>query len=104
MMSGIPFEAHLKDLKEPAKTIMLDLRNFVRSLGSNVIEEVRPHRVAYAKSMNFRTFLDIMPAGDSLVLTVRYGRAAPPATVTVKTPDDAEGAKRQIADAYYKIQ
>jgi hypothetical protein len=103
-MSGIPFESHLKDLKEPAKTIMLDLRNFVRSLGTNVVEEVRPHRVAYAKSMNFRTFLDIMPAGDSLVLTVRYGRAAPPATVTVKTTDDAEGAKRQIADAYDKIQ
>lgn len=100
----IPFESHLEGLKEPARTIMLDLRSFVKSLGSNVIEEVRPHRVAYAKTMNFRTFLDIKPAGDSLVLSVRYGRAAPPATATVKTVEDAEVAKKQIAEAYQKIQ
>jgi hypothetical protein len=106
MMSGgkISFETHLAGLQEPAKAIMLDLRNFVKSLGANVIEEVRPHRVAYAKTMNFRTFLDIMPAGDSLVLSIRYGRAAPPATATVKTIQDAEGSKKQIADAYQKIQ
>lgn len=100
----IPFESHLEGLKEPARTIMLDLRSFVRSLGSNVIEEVRPHRVAYAKTMNFRTFLDIMPAGDSLVLSIRYGRTTPPATATVKTTEDAENAKKQIAEAYQKIQ
>lgn len=106
MMSGgrIPFETHLEGLKEPARAIMLDLRDFVKSLGSNVIEEVRPHRVAYAKTMNFRTFLDIMPAGDSLVLSIRYGRAAPPVTATVRTAQDAEDAKKQVAEAYSKIQ
>ena len=106
MMSGsrIPFETHLESLQEPVRTIMLDLRNFVKSLGGNVIEEVRPHRVAYAKTMNFRTFLDIAPAGDSLVLSIRYGRAAPPSTATVRTVQDAEDAKKQIADAYQKIQ
>lgn len=106
MMSGsrIPFETHLEGLKEPAKAIMIDLRSFVNLLGSNVIEEVRPHRVAYAKTMNFRTFLDIAPAGDSLVLSIRYGRVAPPATVTVRTAQEAKDAKKQIAEAYQKIQ
>jgi len=106
MMSGsrIPFETHLEGLKEPAKAIMIDLRSFVKLLGSNVIEEVRPHRVAYAKTMNFRTFLDIAPAGDSLLLSIRYGKAAPPATVTVRTAQEAENAKKQIAEAYQKIQ
>jgi hypothetical protein len=100
----VTFETHLEGLEEPAKTAMLDLRNFVRSLGSNVIEEVRQHRVAYAKSMNFRTFLDIAPAGNSLVVTIKYGRAAPPSTAAVKTVQDAENVKKQIADAYQKIQ
>jgi len=106
MMSGsrIPFETHLEGLKEPAKAIMIDLRSFVKSLGSNVIEEVRPHRVAYAKTMNFRTFLDIAPAGDSLVLSIRYGRAEPPATATISTVQEAEDVKKQIAEAYQKIQ
>ncbi len=100
----IPFESHLEGLKEPARTILLDLRGFVRSLGSNVIEEVRPHRVAYAKTMNFRTFLDIKPASDSLVLSIRYGRAAPPTTATVRTTEEVENVKKQIAEAYQKIQ
>ena len=106
MMSGnrIPFETHLERLQEPARSIMLDLRSFVKSLGTNVIEEVRPHRVVYTKTMNFRAFLDIEPAGDSLVLSIRYGRAAPPAAATVRTAQDVENAKKQIAESYQKIQ
>lgn len=100
----IPFESHLEKVKEPARSIMVDLRNFVKSLGGNVIEEVRPHRVVYTKTMNFRMFLDVEPAGDSLVLSIRYGRAAPPVTATVRTTQDAENAKKLIAEAYQKIQ
>jgi hypothetical protein len=54
--------------------------------------------------MNFRTFLDIEPTSDYLVVSIRYGRAAPPATATIRTGEDAENAKMQIADAYQKIQ
>lgn len=100
----IPFESHLEKLKEPARTIMVDLRKFVISLGSNVIEEIRPHRIVYAKTMNFRIFLDIEPmAGDSLILSIRYGRDMPPITVMVMSMKDAERAKKQIAEAYQKI-
>ena len=100
----IPFESHLAMLQEPAKTIMIDLRAFVRSLGANVIEEVRPHRVVYAKTMNFRTFLDIAPSGDSLVLSIKQSRTLPAETATIKTAQDAEIVKKKIADAFQKIQ
>ena len=98
------FENHIERMKEPARTIMVDLRKFVLSLGSNVIEEVRPHRIVYAKTMNFRTFLDVEPSGDSLVLSIRSGRSAPPATATIRTAEDAESIKKQVAEAYQKIQ
>jgi hypothetical protein len=104
MSGGIPFENHLHGLKEPARSIMLDLRAFVKSLGTNVIEEVRPHRITYSKTMNFRMFLDVEPAGDSLLLSIRYGRAAPPVAATIRTAQDAENVKKQIAEAYSKIQ
>lgn len=106
MMSGspIPFETHLDKLREPVRSIMINLRGFVKSLGTNVIEEVRPHRVVYAKIMNFRIFLDVEPAGDSLLLSIRYGRAAPPITATVRSAEDAEDVKKQIIEAYEKIQ
>lgn len=100
----IPFETHLDNLVEPAKSMLLDLRNFVRFLGANVIEEVRPHRVVYSKTMNFRIFLDVGPAGDSLVLSIRSGKSAPPATLTVKSQHELEVAKKQVSEAYQKIQ
>jgi hypothetical protein len=56
--------------------------------------------------MNFRTFLDIEPTtgGDSLVLSIRSGRGTPPVSLMVMTIEDAERAKKQIAEAYQKIQ
>jgi hypothetical protein len=101
----ITFENHLEKLKEPVKPIMVDLRKFVISLGRNVIEEVRPHRIVYSKTLNFRTFLDIEPTdGESLRLSIRYGRGTPPVSLVVMTIEDAKSAKKQIAEAYYKIQ
>jgi hypothetical protein len=92
-------------MKEPIKPIMVDLRKFVISLGSNVIEEVRPHRIVYSKTLNFRIFLDIEPTdGESLKLSVRYGRGIPPLSLKVMTVEDSAGAKEQITEAYNKIQ
>jgi len=98
------FENHLENLNEPAKTMMADLRSFVKSLGSNVIEEVRPHRVVYAKTMNFRTFLDVEPAVDSLVITIRKGRGTRPLRSIIRSLQDIESVKKQIEVAYREIQ
>ena len=101
----ITFESHLEKLKETVRPIMVDLRKFVISLGSDVIEELRPHRIVYSKTLNFRTFLDIeSTAGDSLKLSIRYGRGTPPVSLVVVTIQDLEHAKKRIAEAYQKIQ
>ena len=101
----ITFESHLEKLEEPVRPIMVDLRKFVLSLDSNVIEEVRPHRIVYSKTLNFRTFLDIeSTTGDSLKLSIRYGRGTPPVSLVVVTIEDTEHAKKRIVEAYQKIQ
>ena len=102
--AAIPFENHLGGLKEETKTLLLDLRNFVKNLGDNVIEEVRPHRITYAKSLTFRTFLDIQPRKDSLTISLRKSRNESPIDHTVKTVQDIENVKPQIAEAYEKIK
>jgi hypothetical protein len=102
--STIQFESHLEKLKEPTKTLMIDLRNFVKSLGDNVIEEVRPHRVIYAKDLTFRIFLDIQPMKDSLIISIRLGRNKPSMIQTIKTPQDLENIKKEIVTAYKTIQ
>ena len=102
--SAIPFENHLEGLEEETKTLLLNLRNYVKSLGNNVIEEVRPHRIVYAKSLTFRTFLDIQPKRDSLTISLRKGRNESTINHTVKTAEDIENVKPQIANAYENIK
>jgi predicted transport protein len=102
--ASIPFERHLEGLEEETKTLLLDVRNLVKSLGDNVIEEVRPHRIVYAKSLTFRTFLDIQPKKDSLTISLRKSRNEPPTNRTVKTVEDIEDFKPKIAEAYEKIK
>jgi hypothetical protein len=102
--SAIPFENHVEGLEEQTKTSLLDLRNFVKSLGNNVIEEVRPHRIVYAKSLTFRTFLDIQPKRDSLTISLRKSRSESIMIQTVNTIEDIDNVKPQIVEAYEKIK
>ena len=102
--SAISFESHLTALEEHTKGLLLDLRNFIKSLGDNVIEEVRPHRIVYAKSLTFRTFLDIQPRNDSILISIRKGRTESPITHTVNRTQELEGIKQQIAEAYKTIR
>jgi predicted transport protein len=102
--AAIPFENHLEGLEEQTKISLLNLRNFVKSLGDNIIEEVRPHRIVYAKSLTFRTFLDIQLKKGSLTISLRKSRNESTTNYTVKTVEDIENVKAQIAETYEKIK
>ncbi|HKQ22095.1 MAG TPA: hypothetical protein VJS91_08660 [Nitrososphaeraceae archaeon] len=102
--SSITFESHLEGLQEETRGLLLDLHGFMKSLGDNVIEEPRPHRIAYAKSLNFRVFADVQPKEDCLIVSIRKGRTDPLVTCMVKNPSELEEAKKQISEAYSMIK
>ena len=102
--ASISFESHLVGLQKKTRELLLNLRAFINSLGDNVIEEPRPHRIAYAKSMNFRVFADVQPKEDSLIISVRKSRTEPLVTFMVKNMSELEEAKSQIFAAYNKIK
>jgi predicted transport protein len=102
--SSITFESHLAGLQEKTRGLLLDLRTFMKSLGDNVIEEPRPHRIAYAKSLNFRVFADVQPKEDCLIISVKRGRTEPSVNCIVKNPSELEAAKNQISEAYSMIK
>jgi hypothetical protein len=102
--AAISYESQLSGLEEQTKALLVELRNFVKSLGSNVIEEIRPHRIVYAKSLTFRTFLDVQPRNDCLIISVRKGRTAPTITYMVKSEQELEDIKHQIAEACETIK
>lgn len=98
------FESHLVGLEEQNKALLLELRTFIKSLGNNVIEETRPHRIAYAKSLNFRIFVDVQPKNDSLIVCIRKGRTEPLTTCILSNPSELKAIEEQITDAYNTIR
>ena len=102
--SDVSFQSHLAGLEEQTRGLLLDLRIFIKSLGDNVIEEIRPHRIAYAKSLNFRTFVDIQPKSDTLIISIRRGRTYPLITCIVRNSLELKAIGQQIAEAYQTIK
>ena len=102
--SSISFESHLEALEEEkTKKILIKLREFVKTLGNNVIEEIRPHRIVYAKSLTFRYFLDVQPRKDILIVTLRKSRKEQVLEYTLKDIEEFENIKNLISEAYDKI-
>jgi hypothetical protein len=102
--TDISFESHLSSLEQEPRQILLEIRDFVKALGSNVIEEIRPHRIVYAKSLTFRTFLDIQPRNNALVISIRKIRTEPASVTTIQSSLQLAYIETQIAAAYTSIK
>jgi hypothetical protein len=101
--TSLQFEDHLTTLRGDIREILLELRRFVKSLGDAVIEEVRPHRIVYSKTLNFRTFLDVQPKDDGLAIVIKHGRGRPENALLLSSNKDLEEAKSQISQAFQNI-
>ena len=99
----ISIDEHLSKLDDSMKEIFQEIRTFVLSLGSNVIEEVRPHRVVYAKSFNFRTFLGIEPLNNTLAISVKMESRSTPNKMNVNSKEQLQDIKDMIQKAYARI-
>lgn len=99
----ISFDSHLTHIDDATKKILLNLRKFVLTLGNNVVEEIRPHRIVYAKSLTFRYFLDIYPNKDSLTVAIRKNRKNPSTEHIIKTSDDLNKIENEIETAFKEI-
>jgi hypothetical protein len=102
--SGISFETHLVNLNQNQRKILIELRNFVRSIGSNIVEDVRPHRIVYSKTLVFRNFLDVQPSIDELIITTRKNRKEIPVIHKISNKQDFENLKQEIINAYENIK
>ena len=80
------------------------IRDYCYSLGENVVEDVRMHRVVMCKSMTFRWFLDIEPQSDCIILKIQTSRKEPHKIIQVKSEDELNQAENVIKDAFEKIR
>ena len=100
---GISFESHLANHNDEMKRLLLKIREDVFSLGDKVIEEVRPHRIVYAKSLTFRYFLDIYPKSTELIVAIRRNRRESIKEYVIHNYEELQEIKTEISTAYIEI-
>ena len=83
-----------------ARDTLAALRKFCLSLGPDVVEHVRMHRVVFGKSMAMRWFVDLSPDGDSVKAKVNVRWHIRPKVLVLRAGDDMSEAHEMISAAY----
>jgi predicted transport protein len=94
------FKKQISPLMKPAFD---SLREYCLSLGKNVVEDIRMHRVVFCKSMTFRFFADIEPQRDSILIKIRRDRKEPQKEFEIKADQNLDEVKNLLLDSYNTI-
>ncbi len=97
------FDDFKKQLTPQVKPLFEEIRDYCFSLGNNVIEDVRMHRIVFCKSMTFRHFADVEPQRDSVIAKIRRDRKESIKEIEVKPGQDLGELQTLIAEAYSNI-
>ena len=96
------YDDFMKDANSKVQPLMNSLREFCFSLGSNVVEDVRMHRVVFCKSFAFRWFVDAEPQNDSVLLKIQKNRKETQ-TIQLGLDQDLDKTHTLIREAYNSI-
>jgi len=98
------YEDFKKQISPDGLSIFDSLRQFCLSLGSNVVEDVRAHRIVFGKSLSFRWFADLEPDQQGIIVKIQRNRKEPFNTISLKHGQDLDDLKKLILDAYNTIR
>jgi hypothetical protein len=97
------YEDFKKQISPSVKPVFDTLREYCLSLGKNVIEDVRMHRVVFCKSMTLRFFADMEPQRHSILIKIRRARKEPQRELEIKADQNLDEVKNLLLDAYNTI-
>ena len=97
------FEQFKKQIPVSVLPLFEEIREFCFSLGDNIIEDVRMHRVVFCKSMTFRWFADLQPSDEGVILKIQKNRKEPIQTINILKDEDIIKQKEIIQNAFNEI-
>lgn len=92
-----------KQISPKIQSLFDSIREFCLSLGSDVIEDVRMHRVVFCKTITFRWFADMEPKQDEILLKIQKNRKEPHQMVHLKINENLDNVKHMLKEAYNTI-
>ncbi len=97
------YEDFKKQIPILVQPLFDSIREFCFSLGKNVVEDVRMHRIVFGKSMTLRWFADVEPQNDLIIIKIQKNRKEPPQVVNIKLDDEITALKEFLKEAYERI-
>ena len=79
------------------------IRKFCFSLGENVVEDVRMHRVVFCKSITFRWFADIEPEREGVIIKIQKSRKEPVQVIQIKKDQQISEFSQMLKTAFEEI-
>ena len=93
-----------KQIPSQIQSLFDSLREFCFSLGDNVFEDVRMHRIVFCKSITFRWFVDIEPENETILLKIQKSRKEPQNIIRLKPNESLQQVKEILKDAFDTIR
>ncbi len=97
------YEDFKKQIPILVQPLFDSIREFCFSLGKNVVEDIRMHRIVFGKSMTLRWFADVEPQNDLIIIKIQKNRKEPPQVVNIKLDDEITTLKEFLKEAYERI-
>jgi len=92
-----------KQIPSTVQPLFDSVRGFCLSLGENVVEDIRMHRVVFGKSMTFRWFVDIEPGSENIIIKIQKSRKEEPQILQIKIGQEITELKEIIRNAFKTI-
>jgi len=92
-----------KQIPDSVLPLFDSIREFCFSLGENVVEDVRMHRVVFCKSMTFRWFVDVEPQSDGVIIKIQKNRKEPVQIIQIKKEQQISEFSQMLKVAYEEI-
>ena len=92
-----------KQIPNSVLPLFNSIREFCFSLGENVVEDVRMHRVVFCKSITFRWFVDVEPDKEGVIIKIQKNRKDPVQIIQVKKDQQISEFSQMIKDAFEEI-
>ena len=93
-----------KQVSPKIQSLFDSLREYCFSLGSEVVEDVRMHRIVFCKTITFRWFADIEPAEDVVIIKIQKNRKESIQILNLNSNDQLDNVKNLLKEAFNTIR
>ena len=101
--TGRTYDDFKKQIPVPVLPLYETIRDYCFSLGENIVEDIRMHRIVFGKTMTFRWFADVAPEKDTVVIKIQKDRKEPANIISVSLEQDLSSLKSLLKEAYDTI-